>query len=36
MLSFFAFLSLYDCFGLQEAKTDSLDDIQIPGYNMHF
>ena len=29
-------LSKYDFIGLQETKTDSLDDIHIPGYNIHF
>lgn len=30
------FLSKYDIIGLQETKTDSLDDIRIQGYNLHF
>ena len=33
---FLQFLSLYDFIGLQETKTDSLDNIQIPGYSIHF
>ena len=33
---FYEFLSKYDFIGLQETKTDSLDNIQIPGYNIHF
>ena len=33
---FLQFLSLYDFIGLQETKTDSFDDIKIPGYSIHF
>lgn len=33
---FLDFLSQYDIIGLQETKTDSLDDIRIQGYNLHF
>lgn len=32
---FFKVLSEYDIIGVQETKTDSLDEIDIPGYKVH-